>query len=117
MPLYKVQLKQGRRTITNQIEAKSVNDVVQFFETLTTMKVTEVLRVEYVNDTQPPIDDFNYYSLYKGIIKNSSRMSKQIVLNNVRLTKSEDDIYQSCFTHLEIDGTNIKTMYSSLFKK
>jgi hypothetical protein len=117
MPLYKVQLKQGRRTITNQIEAKSVTDVVTFFETLTTMKVSEVLEVVYQKNTQPPIDDFNYYSLYKGIIKNNLRMSKQIVLNNVKLTVSENDIYEACKNHLLIGGSTVDSSYSSLFKR
>lgn len=117
MPLYRVQLKQGRRTVTNHIEAKSVADCVQFFETLTTMQVSEVLKVEYVNETLPPVDDFNYFSLYKGIIKNTQNMSKQIVLNNVKLTKNENDIYMACKTHLEVGGLNIESSYSSLFKK
>lgn len=116
MPLYKVQLKQGRRTITNQIEAKSVSDVVTFFESLTTMQVSEVLKVEYSNNTTPPIDDFNYFPLYKGVIKNSNRMSKQIVLNNLKTTVNTNDVYQACKLHLEIDSMNIDSAYSSLFK-
>jgi hypothetical protein len=44
-------------------------------------------------------------------------MSKQIVLNNVKLTKNENDIYLACKTHLEVGGLNIESSYSSLFKK
>lgn len=117
MPLYRVQLKQGRRTITNHIEAKSVTDCVSFFETLTTMKVSEVLEVKYQSDTKPPIDDYNYFALFKGIIKNNSNMSKQIVLNNLKLTKNENDVYTACNTHLEIGGLNVSACACSLFKR
>lgn len=116
MPQYRVQLKQGRRTITTHIEAKSVNDVVQFFEELTTMQVSEVLEVKYQNNSNPPIDDFNYFSLFKGVVKNSSRMSKQIVINNLKLSKNENDVYTSCKQHLEIGGQNVEAVQCSLFK-
>lgn len=117
MALYRVQLKQGRRTITNHIEAKSVSSVVSFFEDLTTMQVSEVLEVKYQNDSKPPIDDYNYYSLFKGIIKNDNRMSKQIVLNNLKLSKNENDVYSSCISHLEIGSSAVKSVACSLFKK
>lgn len=117
MPIYKVQLKQGRRTIVNQIEAKSVNDAVQFFEKITTMKVSEVLELKYYSELKPPIDDFNYNSLYKGIVKNNQKFSKQIVLNNVNLNKNEDDIYQACIQHLEVGTLKVESIVSSLFKK
>jgi hypothetical protein len=117
MPLYRVQLKQGRRTITNHIEAKSVSDAVQFFESLTTMKVSEVLEVKYQSDIKPPIDDYNYFALFKAIIKNDNRMSKQIVLNNLKLTKNEQDVYQACKQHLEVANSNVSAVACSLFKR
>lgn len=116
MPLYRVQLKQGRRTITNHIEAKSVNDVKLFFETLSTMIVSEILEVKYQSEAKSPIDDFNYCPLYKGILKNNQRSSKQIVLNNIKKTKNENDIYQACLLHLEVGGQKVESIVSSLFK-
>ncbi len=116
MPNYRVQLKQGRRTITNHIEAKSVNDVKLFFDKVSTMLVSEILEVKYQSDKKPPIDDFNYCPLYKGILKNNQKSSKQIVLNNIKKTKGEQDIYQACLTHLEVGGLKIEGIVSSLFK-
>lgn len=116
MPKYRVQLKQGSRTVVNTIEAKSVASAIAFFETLSTMKVTEVLKIEYENDTLPPVDDFLYFPLYKGIMHTSTRLAKQMLVNNVKMTKSELDIAMACKEHLEINGSNIDSLYSSLFK-
>ena len=117
MPRYRVQLKQGRRTITNHIEAKSVASCLAFFEENTTMQVSEILEVKYENDTLPPADDFAYFSIYKGILMNSTRMSQQIILNNVKLSKSEMDIAMSAKTHLEVGGLAVKSSMTALFKK
>ena len=116
MPLYRVQLKQGSRTIVNHIEAKSVTSAIDFFQTLTTMQVSEVLEVKYQNNSIPPIDDMQYYKLYKGLIKNNNRQSKQIILQNLKLTKNENDIFNAAKNHLEINGLNIESVVTSLFK-
>lgn len=116
MPLYRVQLKQGRRTIVNQIEAKSVADCIAFFKELTTMQVSEVLEIKYQDETPPPIDDFAYWALFKGVIKNDARMSKQIVLNNVKLSKNENDIALACKTHLDVNTLSVDSVVTSLFK-
>lgn len=117
MPLYRVQLKQGRRTITNHIEAKSVTACLDFFNSITTMQVSEILKIEYFNESIPPVDDFGYFSVFKGILKNSTRMSKQIVINNVKLTKNENDIFLACETHLDVGGQSVQSITSSLFKR
>lgn len=117
MPLYRVQLKQGRRTITNHIEAKSVASCLAFFNEITTMQVSEILKVEYTDETLPSIDDFNYFSIFKGILKNNTKMSKQIVINNVKLSKNENDIALACKTHLEVGTASIDSLVSTLFKK
>lgn len=118
MPYYRVQLKQGRRTITNKIHAKSVQHCKMFFEELTTMKVTEILEVKYQSDTQVPIDDFNYNSICKMIIKNNdNKMSFQVVLNNVKTTKSEKEIYASCLAHLLVGGGRVDSIVTTLLKK
>ena len=117
MPLYRVQLKQGSRTIVNHIEAKSVQAVLDFFNTLTTMKVSEILEVKYQDKSQPPIDDFNYRPLFKAFIRNDeSHKSKQIILHNIKKSKNENDIYQAIQQYLEIDGQRVDTVVSQLFK-
>jgi len=117
MPLYRVQLKQGSRTIVNHIEAKSLNDLLSFYDRVSTMKVTEVLEVVYQNNHDIPIDDFNYKKLFKGYIRNhSSHKSKQIILHNLKPTINEDDLYSAIKAHLEIDGLVVDSVYCSLFK-
>jgi len=117
MPKYRVQLKQGSRTIVNHIEAKDVGACLSFYESVTTMKVTEILKVEYENDTTPPIDDFAYYPLFKGIMHTNTRLAKQIIINNVKIGKSEQEIAVACRSFLEIDGANIDSLYNGLFKQ
>ncbi|MCX6051298.1 MAG: hypothetical protein NTZ60_02185 [Campylobacterales bacterium] len=118
MPKYRIQLKQGKRTLVEHGEYKSVTAVLAHFQTISTMKVTEILKVEYEDLTLPPIDDYNYYSLFKGIIKNSnSRMSKQVIFHNIKLTKNETDIYNSCMLNMEINNLMVDSCMCSLFKK
>jgi len=117
MPKYKVQLKQGKRTIVSHIEAKSVDDVLQFYNAVSTMRVSEILKVEYSNNSIPPVDDYIYQSLFKGIIKNEElRISKQIILHNIKNSVSENDIYNACQTHLEIRGSKVDAVSCTLFK-
>ena len=117
MPQYRVQLKQGRRTITNHLEAKSVADCLAFFQTMTTMQVSEILEIKYEDNSTPPVDDFGYWAIYKGIVKNDARASRQIILNNVKLSKNEKDIALACRTHLEVLGLNVDSVMTSLFKQ
>ncbi|NOQ31680.1 MAG: hypothetical protein GQ570_11215 [Helicobacteraceae bacterium] len=117
MPKYKVQLKQGSRTIVNRIEAKSVQSVISFFETLSTMKVTEVLKIEYENDSLPPVDDMQYYPHVKAFITNdTSKKSMQIIVHNLKLTKDSKDLKDMCISHLEIDNLVIDSLSISVFK-
>jgi len=117
MPKYKVQLKQGKRTIVEHIEAKSLEAVQSFYSTLSTMKLTEVLKIEFQDTTTPPIDDYNYQSLFKGYVRNKdTRKSKQIILHNLKSSVNEQDIYTACQNHLEIDGVSIDSVALSLFK-
>ena len=117
MPKYRVQLKQGSRTIVNHIEAKSVDAVLAFFNELTTMQVSQILEIKYEDNSTPPIDDFNYKPLYKGFIRNdSTHKSKQIILHNIKPNKHETDIYRACQQYLEIDGSRVDSVVSSLFK-
>ena len=117
MPKYKIQLKQGKRTLVDYGEFKSVASVLAHYGAISTMKVTEVLKVEYESDGVVPIDDFNYQSLFKGIVKNTdNRMSKQVIFHNIKPTVSESEIYASCMSNMEINGFKIDEMVATLFK-
>lgn len=117
MPKYRVQLKQGSRTIVNHIEAKSVQAVLDLFNSLTTMKVSEVLKIEFSDDTLPPIDDMVYYPLVKFMAKNdTSRKTHQVTLHNVKMTKNEAEIDLKIKECLEIDTLKVDSTYCGLFK-
>lgn len=117
MSKYKIQLKQGKRTLVDYGEFKSVSHVLEHYRTLTTMKVSEISKVEFEDESTPPVDDFNYFSLFKGIIKNKeSRKAKQVIFHNIKTNKGEDDIYNSCKQNMEIDGLNVDEIIATLFK-
>ncbi len=117
MPKYKIQLKQGKRTIVAHGEFKNVSAVLAHYNRISTMKVSEILRVEYEDTTTPPVDDFNYRSLFKGIVKNKDlRKSKQVIFNNIKMSINENDIYNSCMLNMEIDGAKIDSGLATLFK-
>ncbi|WP_434658477.1 hypothetical protein [Sulfurimonas sp. NW9] len=117
MPKYRVQLKQGKRTIVEHIEAKSVDSVISLYNTLTTMKLTEVLKIEFQDKSTPPIDDYIYQSLFKGFIKNKdSRKVKQIIFHNLKPGVTELDVYNQAMAHLEIDGLSVDGVTATLFK-
>lgn len=120
MPNYKVQLKQGSRTIVEYIEATSVASVLEFYNQVTTMKVTEVLRVEYEvpEDSIIPPDDFQYRKIYKALIKDTaSNKSRQIILHNIKLTKTEVDLAAIIKTIVKIEGAGVDSVYCSLMKR
>lgn len=118
MPKYKIQLKQGKRTLVEYGEFKSVDACLMFFQTLSTMKVTEILKVEYEDLSEHiPIDDFNYRSLCKLMIKNkTSRVTKQVILHNIKMTKNENEIYMAMVENMEIDGLKVDGVTATLFK-
>jgi hypothetical protein len=118
MPKYKIQLKQGKRTLVAHGEFKSVASCLAHYQNISTMQVCEILKIEYEDESTPPIDDYNYKSLFKGIIKNEdTRMSKQVIFHNIKMTKDEKDIYNSCVSNMEVNGMKVDSVISSLFKK
>lgn len=120
MPRYKVQLKQGSRTIVEHIECSNIANVLAFYQSVTTMKVTEILRVEYElsDGTLIPPDDFQYRSIYKALVKDTAtNKSRQIILHNIKLTVSEVDIVPIIKQYIDIDGASVDSIYCSLFKK
>ena len=118
MSVYKVQLKQGSRTLVEYIEASSVSDVQAFYSTVTTMKLTEVLKVEYqASDNSIPIDDFNYNRLYKAFIKDTSTgKSRQVILHHLKKSLNENEIADYIKAYMKIDGVAVDSVYCSLMK-
>jgi len=118
MPKYKIQLKQGKRTIVAHGEFKNIEAVLNHYNRISTMKVSEILKIEYEDLKTPPIDDFNYRSQFKGIIKNKDRrISKQVIFNNIKLSINESDIYNSCLNNMEIENSKVDGISCVLFKK
>lgn len=118
MPLFRVQLKQGKRTIVENVEAKSLDALLAFYQAITTMEVKEVLRVEYLNPSETvPIDDFNYQSLVKTIATDKeTRRSRQFIFHNVKNSISEQELYSLMRTYLEVSGGSIDSITGTLFK-
>ena len=118
MPKYKIQLKQGSRTVVEYIETSSVASALAFYENFCTMKVTEISKVEYqASDTSIPIDDFNYQKLYKAMIKDTStNKSRQVVFHNLKMSKNENTMASLIMNTLEIDGASVDSVYCSLLK-
>jgi hypothetical protein len=115
--MFKVQLKQGSRTIVGHIEARNYQDVLNFYNAVSTMKVSEILEVKYSDDKIPPIDDFNYKKLYKGFIRNNeTHQSKQIIVHNIKKSISEKDIVKYIKQYLTINSQKVDGVIVSLFK-
>lgn len=118
MPKYRIQLKQGKRTIVEHGEFKSVTHALDFYNTLSTMKVTEISKLEYeASDENIPSDDFVYQSLFKAFIKNDeTKLSRQVLLHNIKVSKSSDDIFLKIKECMDINSLNVDSIYCSLFK-
>jgi len=117
MPFFRVQLKQGSRTIVNHLEAGKWEDILAFYEKVSTMQVSEILEVKYRNDTKPPIDDFNYKRLYKGIIRNEeSHISRQIILHNIKQSVNLNELVGYIKKYLKIEGKKIDGVLTNLFR-
>lgn len=117
MPKYKVQLKQGGSTKVATIEAKSVQAVLDFYQSLSTMQVTEILQLQYEDATLPPVDDMAYYPVCKAFIANSdSNKSVQVYFANMKLNKNENDFTMKAIECLELDNLPIDSVRSILIK-
>lgn len=119
MALYRVQLKQGQRTIVEVVEASSVDNVVAFFNAVTTMKLTEVLEIKYIaSDTTVPPDDFNYTKLFKCFVKNrDTNVSRQLILHNIKNTVNETELFNYIKQYLKVNNSTIDSIVGALFKK
>lgn len=120
MPNFRIQFKQGSTTRINRLEAKSVQHVLDLYNTLTTVQVSEIWggATPYMDKTIPPLDDFAYYPLVKLIARNEdSKKSHQIILHNVKLTKNSDEIASKIKECIEIDGLKVDSVICCLFKE
>jgi len=117
MPNYKIQLKQGKRTIVAYGEYKSLTHLLAHYKKISTMQVSEVTQVIFKDDSLPPNDDFNYMTQFKGFIKNNdSRKSQQVVFNNLKKTLSDPELNQSIIENMEIDGLKVDSIATVLYK-
>lgn len=116
MPLYKITQQQGNRSITSQLEAKSLADLQAFLKAVSTAEIKYIYEVHYESSKDTyPIDDFNYYKQYKAICKNGNRRSKQFLIHNVKKTMTESRLSNLIKTHLETGGMKIEEISCALF--
>ncbi len=118
MPLYQVQLRQGKNTKVTNVEAKSVSLCLDFFNYITTMQVSEIRQIMYVSpDHIPPIDDFIYNGQFRTFAKSdTNKMSRQFIFHNIKKSRDENEIFLKMKECLEIDGATIHSIYASLIK-
>ena len=119
MPLYRVQLKQGQRTIVETVESSSVDNVIAFYNAVTTMKLNEVLEIKYLGSGVVPPDDFNYTKLFKGMVKHhsdTSKVSRQVIFHNIKKTVNETELYGYIKQYLQVDSQVITGIYAGLMK-
>lgn len=116
MPIYKITQQQGNRVITSTLEAKSVSDLIAFLTAVLTAEIKYIYKVEFESQkTHYPADDFNYNKQFKALCSNKNRMTKQILLHNVKKTKNEAELSSLIKTHLEVGGLAISGVSCSLF--
>lgn len=117
MPLYKIQLKQGKRTLVEYVEGKSVASLLAFYEFITTMKVTEILEVKYLYEGDViPVDDFVYDGLFKVFAKTDQRTSKQFIFHNIKKTVNDTELFTKMVECLEVGNLPITSCFSPLRK-
>lgn len=118
MPLFKITQKQGNRTITSTLEAKSVLDLQTFLNAVSTAKVQCIYEVHYEDTLSvPPIDDFMYFKQFKAFGTNKNNISKQILIHNIKLNMNEDRLRTLIKTHLEVGGMAVDSLKCRLFKR
>jgi hypothetical protein len=117
---YQVQLKIGSRTVIDHIEASSFDMVLSLYETLSVAKVTEIREVVYSlpDATNIPPDDFNYFTICKTFVRDSSTgKSQQVILHYVKPNKHEDDVFSALKEFTKLDGASFDSTITTLFKK
>jgi len=115
MAFYRVQLKQGSKTVVTDVECKDTNSVLNLFK-LSTMEVTEICEVVYQSKYSKVVDDFKYANYCKFIAYNkSSNKSRQYFIRNIKLSFTKDDIINSAIANLEIDGLKVDSVLNIVY--
>lgn len=118
MPLFQVKLAQGKRSLNEEIEAKNLASLLEFYDYCTTMKIMEVRQIVFIAPSElRPVDDMNYNSLFKTFAKNSLGVSRQFIFHNLKKTRSDQEIFSMMKQCLEVNNSAIDSIYCSLFKE
>lgn len=119
MPYYQVKLKQGSTTRVEHCEAVSHAAALAFYEEFSTAKVSEILEVVYKSPSDTaPADDFNYTKLHKYLMfTGEGRSGRQLILHNIKKTKSTDDIIPAIKNTFRINGLPVQMVTASLIKQ
>ncbi|ANE35646.1 hypothetical protein CIG11343_0585 [Campylobacter iguaniorum] len=116
MPIYKITQKQGGKSITSTLEAKSLSSCKAFLEAVSTAKVTCIYKVEFEDlSDNIPVDDMQYYKQYKAFASDSHEYTKQVLVYNVKKTVNENEMANLIKTHLEVNGKTIDSVTCRLF--
>jgi len=92
MPIFQVQYKYNRVTSNLDLEAKNKDSVLQFFDKLTVVDVSEVKRIIFNDETvkDKRIAGLRRYASVKVFIEN--KIPFTIKIPNLKTTKDEKDI-------------------------
>lgn len=118
LPIYKITQKQGNRSITSTLEAKSLSDLQAFLTAVSTAKITCIYELHYEDNLSvPPVDDFQYFKQFKAFGTNKNNITKQILIHNIKLNMNEDKLRNLIKTHLEVGGLKIDGLKCRLFMR
>ncbi|WP_065838904.1 hypothetical protein [Campylobacter fetus] len=118
MPTYKITQKQGSKTITSTLEAKSLASCQAFLKAVSTAKVTCIYKVEFEDlSDNIPIDDMNYYKQYKAFVSDNQSFTKQVLVHHVKSSINENEMATYIKANLEVNGVAIKGLTCRLFMK
>lgn len=118
MPIFKVTQKQGSKTFVSEFEAKSAENLITFLKAVSTAKVSSIHQVVYSDSSSAPIDDFNYFSQFKGFVNNNdTRLSRQLLIHHIKLSVSQEELANLIRSHLVINNSKIDGISCTIFKK
>jgi len=114
---FKVALRQGQKTWIEYIEAKSLEDVLNFYKAVSTAKVVRVEQIVYENENENvPLDDRSYWSIVKVIARRDG-FSRQYLFHNVKLNIDTEKLAELMRQHLRVAGGKIEGVITVLWKR
>jgi len=114
---FKVALRQGQKTWVEYVEAKSLEDVLSFYEAVSTAKVVRVEQIVYENENgNVPLDDRQYWSLVKVIARRDG-FARQYLFHNLKLSIDAVKLAELMRSHLLVAGGKIEGVITSLWKR